>query len=898
MRVQTRLFILLTAVVALTVVGIRSIDTTERQRLLTIANGMEQDRNVFFRQLIKLKGESLENFVHNYTYWDELIQFTKAPDPKWARDQLEASMPSFKLDGIWVYNLNKKLVYATVNRSSPSNPPALPLPDRDLVAFLQLLHRQRFAHFFVQTPQGLLEVRAATIHPSDDPEHRTAPQGYFLAGRLWSKQFLTHLGSMVHAQIELLPPDHQPLSKLSKLDVQQGILTNLSPLRGWDQQVVAQLSFKSASPLLGQLDAAYDDQLLQAVVVGGLMCLILLFALVVWVVLPLRSLSQALVVEDASLIHKLSTAKTEFGELAQLILKFFHQKELLLSEIAVRKSVETELRQSEERYVLAAAGANDGLWDWDLQQNQIYFSNRWKSMLGFAELEIPNQVEAWLERIHPEDREQMQHCLQEHLEGKSEHFEYEYRMRLKDGSYRWMLCRGLAVRDQVGQAYRIAGSQTDLTDRKALYDPLTHLANRSLLMERLRQAMQIRERYPARLFAVLFLDLDRFKWVNDSLGHWIGDRLLIEIAARLKALSRSEDTVARLGGDEFVLLLANLSTPAEAIAVASRIQHTLAQVFEIEGHTIYTGTSIGIAFADHLEQKGEELLQYADMAMYQSKSRGGNNVQVFDTAMRVGTSNRLKLELELRQALEQQQLLLYYQPIVCLSTGTLQGFEALVRWQHPQAGLLSPVDFLPLAEETGLILPIGTWILQTACSQMYSWQQQIQADVPLSISVNFSTRQFFHPNFLQQIQTILSETGLAPHCLKLELTEHTMIEDAERAARLLSQLNALGIDIQLDDFGTGFSSLSHLHEFPIHTLKIDRCFTQQALDSSRHKEIVQAVVTLAHNLGLSVVAEGIETKAQYEQLRNLGCDYGQGYFFTPPLDLFQATAWMTASGSP
>jgi diguanylate cyclase (GGDEF)-like protein/PAS domain S-box-containing protein len=566
-----------------------------------------------------------------------------------------------------------------------------------------------------------------------------------------------------------------------------------------------------------------------------------------------------------------------------------------LVDITERKRTELALRESEERYALAARAANDGLWDWNIKTNEIYFSARWKSMLGFEENEITNSPSEWFNRVHPEELERVKVEIAAPIEGISTNFKSEYRILHEDGTYRWMLSQGIAVKDADGKTYRMVGSQTDITLRKeaeaqllhnAFYDGLTNLPNRALLIDRLGHAIERAKRRQDYLFAVLFLDLDRFKIVNDSLGHQSGDTLLKAVVKRLLAEVRSGDTVARLGGDEFVILLEEIESLNDAKDIAQRIQKQLALPFHLSNQEVYTSASIGIVVSSSNYNGSEELLRDADIAMYSAKRQGKARYEVFDPAMHMHAVTLLQLENDLRRAIERQEFLINYQPIVALSNGRITGFEALIRWQHPERGQISPIEFIPMAEETGLIVAIGYWVLRQACSQLYIWQQHFPASPPLTMSVNISGKQFREADLLAQIQKILLETNLDPSTLKLEITENTIVEDAESAAATLAQLRNLGVQIYIDDFGTGYSSLSYLHRFPFDALKIDRSFISRMCNESEGTEIVQAIVNLARNLGVYVVAEGVETEEQQQLLKQMGSlgGQGQGFYFSRPLD--------------
>ena len=418
----------------------------------------------------------------------------------------------------------------------------------------------------------------------------------------------------------------------------------------------------------------------------------------------------------------------------------------------------------------------------------------------------------------------------------------------------------------------------------AFHDSLTGLPNRALFLDRLKQAALRARRNRKRSFAVLFLDLDHFKYVNDSLGHLAGDLLLSDIVRRIQSCVRSNDTMARLGGDEFTILLDEIPDASEAVRLAERIQRALSEPFTLNGEDVFATASIGIALGDAALDRPEDLLRDADTAMYRAKSLGRARHQVFDPEMHTRAVTRLQTETDLRKAVENDEFLVYYQPIVSLASGRLSGFEALVRWRHPQRGIVPPGEFIPLAEETGLIVAIGTGVLYEACRQMKEWHASFPDLAPPAISVNVSGRQFAPADLMERVEGILKETGLNPGALKLEITESVIMENADSIIDTLGQLKTMGIRLSIDDFGTGYSSLSYLHRFPVDTLKIDRSFVKDMLDCGDHRAIVTTIVSLAHNLGISVIAEGTETREEVEVLRALGCEYAQGYYFAKPMD--------------
>ena len=572
-----------------------------------------------------------------------------------------------------------------------------------------------------------------------------------------------------------------------------------------------------------------------------------------------------------------------------------------------RQRAEVAVRESQERYALAVNGAKDGLWDWDLKENRIYFSPRWKSMLGYANGAIGEQPAEWFDRIHPDDQPVVQAALSAHLAGRAPDFESEYRIRHSGGGYRWVLTRGLAVRDEEGEAYRMAGSQSDITARKmaeerllhdAFHDHLTGLPNRALFMDRLGMAIAHAKRRLSYTYAVLFIDLDRFKNVNDSLGHSVGDELLIAVARRLESCLRPGDTVARLGGDEFTILLDEVTDVDHAVQVAQRLHREMVRPFKVQGHEVFVTMSLGITLgAGGHYDRPEEVLRDADTAMYGAKTSGKARDAVFDYQMHDRAVALLELETDLRRAIERAEFEIYYQPIVSLASGTIDAFEALLRWRHPRRGLLSPDSFVPVAEDTGLIVPIGWWVLREACDQLAHWQSLPWSGERLAVTVNLSGKQFMQADLVERVEEILRATGIQPGSLRLEMTESTIMEQAEEAVEKLLALRNLGVKLYIDDFGTGYSSLSYLHRLPVDALKIDRSFISEMDSGSERAEIVGTIVTLARTLRMDVAAEGIETAEQVSRLRALACHYGQGFFFSEPLGSTAAGGLIEAGAS-
>ena len=571
------------------------------------------------------------------------------------------------------------------------------------------------------------------------------------------------------------------------------------------------------------------------------------------------------------------------------------------TQLSLRRTEEAR-RETEERYALALAGSNDGIWDWNLKTREFCFSARWKKTLGYEEHEIGSLREEWFDRIHPEDRARVERDIQACIAGIDPHFENEHRVLHRDGSYRWILSRGAPIRDQAGIAHRIAGSQTDITSFK-IADPLTGLPNRALFMDRLKRLAEKAKRKPDNLFALLFLDLDQFKLINDSLGHLVGDQLIVAFARRLEHELRSTDVVsrfteghalARLGGDEFMVLLDDLQHASDALRIAERIGEALKRPFDIGGNEIFASVSIGVSLSSTGFERPEDLLRDADTAMYRAKSARRGSVELFDSEMRASAVARLQMETELRQAADRHEFCNWYQLIVNLKTAQVRELEALVRWRHPSSRLIEPGEFISIAEETGIIIPLGRQVLKQACRQLYAWQQLYASETPLMVSVNLSRKQLLQTDLISDIREELDDVGIDPSCLKLEITESMVMLNPERAKTTLRELKALGVRIAMDDFGTGYSSLSYLHKLPLDALKVDRSFVSQIESDAEKLEIVRTIITLAHNLGLEVIAEGIETREQMFILRELGCELGQGYLFSRPLDADAATDLLIA----
>ena len=594
---------------------------------------------------------------------------------------------------------------------------------------------------------------------------------------------------------------------------------------------------------------------------------------------------------DGAVIWVRFTARAVHGEDGEVL-----RYEGALEDVTDRRRAEEGLRASEERFRSLVQNASDLISILAPDGVVRYESPSHRRVLGWEPEEHTGR--GLLDLVHAEDRLVVEEALRQLLATPGEIVTFEHRLCHRDGTWRVIESTASNLLGQPAVAGIVLNSH-DVTDRKraeerllhdALHDELTGLPNRALFMDRLRQSMDRSRREPERMTAVLFLDLDQFKIVNDSLGHLVGDELLVQISAAIASALRPSDTIARVGGDEFALLLEGGRDVGDAVRVAERIHDRLAAPLNLGGHEIFVTASLGIAVHNPEYERPEDLLRDADTAMYRAKASGRACHVVFNQAMHRFVMARLQLETDLRRAVERGQMRVYYQPFVDLASGEVAGFEALLRWQHPKRGLLPPDEFLAAAEETGLIVPMGRFVLLEACRQIREFQRKHPEAGALRLSVNLSNRQFFQSDLFDHIEEALATSGLDPRCLGLEITEGVIIRHADSAASRFSRLKSLGVQLYLDDFGKGYSSLNYLHRFPMDILKIDRSFVSRIEEAEGNHAIVRAIVTLAHQLGMEVVAEGIQTEEQRLKLRALGCEYGQGFFLSEPVPADRAEA--------
>ncbi len=555
-----------------------------------------------------------------------------------------------------------------------------------------------------------------------------------------------------------------------------------------------------------------------------------------------------------------------------------------------RSQLLQRITEEEKHYELTALGSNDGLWDWNMETDRVYFSPRWKLMLGYGQNELGDSIDEWFSRVHPEDRDRVHQELSDHLAGKTPHFSNEHRLEHKSKTYRWVLARGMAFFTSPGRPARMAGSFTDITDHKnleqylahqAFYDPLTHLPNRVLFMENLERSLARAQRNPQYLFAVFFLDLDRLKFVNDSLGHLAGDHLLLRVADRLRSCLRPNDSVGRLGGDEFAILLDDLKSTDEAISIADRILRDLRAPFWVEGSEVFESASFGIAFSNCGLTSTEELIRAADAAMYRAKSLGKGRYEIFNKAVHSASPSTLKMEADLRQALQKQEFFALYQPILRLKTRQVVGAELLLRWMHPRQGILLPQQFMPLAEETGLAPSVFEWALRVACLEARLWHHAGHSHLFVSLSLPHHLLQ--NPGFPGLVRKILGETDLEPGHLEIAVPGWALAKEKSSLSPVLEELHQVGVQIAIDHLGAGFITLNEMKGFPVKDIKLDADFVKNMQGDSMDASLGGMIIAAAHNLGVRVTARTAGDGPQLDFLEKNGCDDVQGDLFNPPL---------------
>lgn len=569
------------------------------------------------------------------------------------------------------------------------------------------------------------------------------------------------------------------------------------------------------------------------------------------------------------------------------------QREVIgsLLNISKRKRAEEAFWTSNQRYQLIVNGANDGIWDWDLEGDVLFLSSRWYQQLGLSLKSLVGAPDVWLSRVLKEDRARLEGAIRRYLQGKEEVFSCDYRIRHESGHYLWMEARGLATFNSEGKALRFSGSQTDITHHKQR-DPLTRLANRELFSDLVSRALVRVKRRDDSHFALILLDVDRFEQINAELGVELGDQLLVLIARRLEEILRQGDVACRLSADEFAVILDDLAQPTDAAPIAKRILATMADPFLLKGVQLAIQISLGVHTSPHDCEDAKQVLRETKQAMKRAKEQRGSQMVFFEPSFRLKGESRLRLGTELGPAIESGQMRAYYHPLVCLRTGELAGFEALVRWEHPELGLLSPVRFVPIAEDTGLIVELGRWMRNEVCRQLQEWRPLLaeqERSAPLFVSVNVASPEFVQRTFLSEIEALLEEYQLETGQLRLEITERILLRASEQISATFAKLKELAIPLYLDDFGTGFSALGYLLSFPLHSVKIDRGFIQELHTNTRSETLVRAIISMAHHLELQVTAEGIEEFEHQSALCEMGCEFGQGFLYTKPLPKERAT---------
>ncbi|KAJ51787.1 diguanylate cyclase (GGDEF)-like protein/PAS domain S-box-containing protein [Clostridium tetanomorphum] len=579
----------------------------------------------------------------------------------------------------------------------------------------------------------------------------------------------------------------------------------------------------------------------------------------------------------------------KYEELSNIYEELAITEEELRSQYEELRKNQEALRISEERYRLAVEGANDALWDWDFINNKFFISEKWKKEMGYEEMKRNlSIIGKWTRLISPQDLEMALNALKDYLKGKTPYFFCEYRMKYKNDSYKWVLARGKILRDGNGRPIRMAGSLSDITDRKvyeekikqlAYYDRLTGLPNFHLLKEKIDE--KIRECRDKIKVAFLLIDLDNFRNINDTLGHKFGDKVLVNISNELKKIIHSNDMICRIGGDEFLIAKSFVKDKEQVIDVAKDILEYFQKPIIVEGHDIYITISIGIDMYPDNGKDSYTLLKNSDSAMYIAKEKGKNRYEFFHKSIYNNILQKTQLELDLRKAVENNEFLLYYQPQMSLKTSKIIGVEALIRWKHPEKGLISPAKFIPLAESTGLIVPIGKWVLETAILQNMFWQKMGYKEI--TMSVNVSSLQLQQNDFMPTVKDVLNKVNMNPKFLDIEITESTLMKSIDSVIKKLKSLKEMGIRISLDDFGTGYSSLNYLKKLPINTLKIDKVFVDDIKEDSDDEAITGEIIQLAHKMKIDVVAEGVEIGEQVKFLRMQDCDKIQGYVLSRPL---------------
>ncbi len=933
MTVRKQIMLLMSAlVVAFIALGLGARAWQERQTLRLAQNAL-QERKTFVQRIAALQGRDLESYVRDTSFWDDLVTAVAQHDEGWGDANFKDSLISFHMTGVWAYDKNRVPAFSSRTPQTATAP--CPVPPDALKTLLR--GDSPFCHFFVKTEAGVMEVRGATIHPSDDPGHKSAPLGYLFAVRPWDTFAVRELSKLTDSRRISLASGPPARKEIDGVATSDGALQFAIPLADWQGKPLAGLQFTANSDAVQAARASVNGSAVLFAGFATALLTLLFLCLLRWVSSPLAALSACLRREEPEAVSALTGARTEFGEIARLMQNFFAQQRALSDahdqmearvnertialvgvnialkgELAERQRVEAEREQaltawkeSQQRFESLVRNASDMVTIIGTCGDLQYVSPASQRMLCAP----PDTLYGlpFFSLVHGEDRATFEALFRECAATPGISLTCEVRLHCSPSERADQndnapneaghcaceaILHNLAFEPGVNG---IVATFHDITERKAFerelahqafHDVLTGLPNRALFMERLGHALERARRRkddPSSGVAVLFLDLDNFKYVNDSLGHEAGDRLLVGVTQRLQASVRPGDTVARQGGDEFTLLLEDIGGVDDARAIASEVARALLLPLSVDGRDVFTTGSVGIAVSRDGSDLPENLLRDADTAMYQAKNHGKARWEVFDRTMNARVIERLEMETMLRRALENKEFQVHYQPIVNLATGRIVEVEALARWVHPERGLIAPEQFIPLAEENGLIVPLGRWVLGQACAQVRDWQKQFPLlDRTFTVGVNLSARQFQEADLVEQITNALHASDLSPDCLKVEITE-TMMMNADATVDMLRLLRSLGIRVAVDDFGTGYSSMSYLSSLPIDTLKIDKSFVARLGQNAEQEAIVRAVISLGKALHLSVTGEGIETEEHRARLCALGCDLGQGYLFSRPL---------------
>ena len=788
--VRRRIMLLLCAVAVLFLLGIAGWQSQEQRRLglLYKQTSLETCRTV--DKLVDLRGGKLATLASDYTYWDEMVDFVKKPDPKWAEINLVTGMATFGADAIVVYNPSSVKVYSTDSSGKPS----LLLPDFRPEQIKRLFSAGPLCHFFLQTRSGLLEVRGAKIVPSADSKRTGPTRGYFLASQIWDSSYLDEVASLIDGKASL-----QPVSDSSRMmpgERKQSVIVFRKLLRGPDGRSLQTLCITKRFDQGDIQRAASRTTIILLGLFAGMMIVVLALGLSRFVARPLGLIASAMETQSPDSLSTLEKDPSEFGRLAKLVREFFGQR--------------ADLENRREALVQANAEIED----------------------------MNRQLVDALAQAH-----QLANVAEQAKKETEEH------------------------------AIKLS--------HQATHDALTGLPNRHCFEQHLGEIIKSASGKESRSMAVLFIDLDNFKMVNDTMGHESGDMLLVETAVRLSSCLRQGDTLARMGGDEFAVLLNDIRSKDAPAMIAGRMLEQVSLPFEINGSKLVVGTSIGVSIYPDNATDVVGLLRSADAAMYKAKTLGRNNCHFFSEELNEANLARAQMEIDLRLAIERDEIKVYYQPIVDVKTMEIAGAEALLRWDHPEKGMISPSLFIPIAEETGLILEMGKMVLETACWQCKSWHDMGYAD--FEMSVNVSPAQLNDIGFISEVDKTLLEAGLGTRFLKLEVTERVLAKNDNDELDILSILKSLGVSISLDDFGVGYSSLSRLSNLPISHVKIDGYFTSHCDHNQKDRAMTESIIVMAHNLGMRVTAEWVEDERQMATIRSLGCDYAQGYLVSPAL---------------